>query len=231
MTSAIYQNGDYLAKHPTWHTEDAPWKAAQVRRLLTRNGVRPRTICEVGCGAGAILAELQRNYQEARLWGYEVSPQAFDLCRPLANDRLRFVLGDILEQPPARFFDLVLVMDVVEHVEDHLRFLRGTRPLGQYKLFHFPLDLSLQGLIRDIPCKVRSSAGHLHYFTKSLVLRTLEEAGYRVIDCCYTPAAEAVQSPALGTRLMRLPRKAFFALQADLAALSLGGFSLLVLTI
>src|SRR5579863_2726014 len=134
MTAAIYQNGDYLAKHPSWHAEDAPWKAAQVRRLLGRNGLRPRTICEVGCGSGAILAELQRNYQEARLWGYEVSPQAFTLCRPLANDRLQFVLGDILAQPPARAFDLVLVMDVVEHVEDHLHFLRETRPLGQYKV-------------------------------------------------------------------------------------------------
>ncbi|HLK69623.1 MAG TPA: methyltransferase domain-containing protein [Bryobacteraceae bacterium] len=230
--AGIYQNGQYLAMHPTWHSEDAPWKVSQIRNMLTQHRIEPATICEVGCGAGEILAGLQHHSAEGtEFWGYEISPQAYELCHRHANANLHFELGDILEDGPVRFYDVVLLMDVVEHVEDHMRFLRQVRMLGQYKIFHFPLDLSVQGVARSIPSKVRDTAGHLHYFTKDLALRTLEDAGYHVFDWFYTPAAAATQSPGLGTRLMQLPRKVLFALNRDAAALWCGGFSMLVLAV
>jgi SAM-dependent methyltransferase len=232
MTASIYQSGEYLAKHPTWHAEDAPWKARQVNRMLQRNSMTPSTICEIGCGAGSVIAELQRRDSHgARFWGYEISPQAYELCRSKANDRLRFILGDILEDPPGRPFEVLLLLDVVEHVEDHLGFLRRVKPLGDAKIFHFPLDLSAQSVLRGIPSRVRETAGHLHYFTKELALQTLEDSGYQVLDYFYTPAALENPSPAMRTRLMRLPRRLLFSLSPDGAALLFGGFSLLILAV
>jgi hypothetical protein len=119
-------------------------------------------------------------------------------------------------------------MDVIEHVEDHLGFLRKVQPLGKAKIFHFPLDLSAQSVARNIPSKLRRG-GHLHYFTKQLAVDTLEDTGYRVIDYFYTPALLENGSPELKTRLMRGPRRLLYALSPDTAALWLGGFSLLVL--
>src|SRR4051812_31413863 len=186
LMSTICETGEYLAKHAAWHAEDAPWKARQIVQMFERNDMQPVSICEVGCGAGAILSELQqRSASDVRFCGYEISPQAFQLCRTKANSNLRFVLGNILEERPHYPFEVLLLMDVVEHVEDHLDFLRRVRPLGDFKIFHFPLDLSAQSVLRGTPSKVRQSAGHLHYFTKDLVLQTLQECGYRVLDHFY----------------------------------------------
>src|SRR5262245_32159368 len=50
---------------------------------------------------------------------------------------------------------------------------------------------------------------------------------YEVLDYFYTPRSIDFGSE-LGEKLLKLPRKAFFAIQRDLAARLLGGFGLLV---
>jgi ubiquinone/menaquinone biosynthesis C-methylase UbiE len=55
----MYVSGEYLQNNPMWHVEDSPWKAKQILKILGRNNIAPGTICEVGCGAGEILAQLQ----------------------------------------------------------------------------------------------------------------------------------------------------------------------------
>ena len=54
-----YTSGDYLARNPTWHVEESPWKAKQIMRMLAQSSIAPETICEVGCGAGEVLKQLQ----------------------------------------------------------------------------------------------------------------------------------------------------------------------------
>lgn len=229
MATALYTNGEYLKLHPTWHVEDSAWKAAHVMRLIERHALAPRAISEIGCGAGAILSALQAaGLRDCDFYGYEVSPQAYALCQGRQNARLHFVLGDALEEASV-FADVVLLMDVVEHVEDYIGFLRKARRLGRHKILHVPLDLSLQSVIRRLPVKLKRSAGHLHYFTKEIILEALGDAGYRVIDYRYTGVATELPCPSLRTALAKWPRKLLFRVNPDLAALFLGGFSLLIL--
>jgi SAM-dependent methyltransferase len=229
MSTAVYTNGEYMRSHPSWHVEDAPWKAGQVLRMIERHGLKLRSVAEVGCGTGAILQELQASGRiDCEFSGYEISPQAFSLCAPRANRRLRFVLGDICDEPRSNP-DLILLMDVVEHVEDYLGFLRKLNGRSRFTILHVPLDLSIQSLLRSVPVKVRKSAGHLHYFTKELICSALEETGYRVLDHFYTGAAVDFPAKSLMTGLAKWPRKLLFTLNPDVAPLLFGGYSLLVL--
>lgn len=227
---SIYTDGTYLKNTASWHQEDSPWKAYHVKTLLERNGLSPGTICEVGCGAGEILNWLSRALSgEEKLTGYEISPQAYALCQPKTSDRLSFRLGDLLDEegPP---YDVVMAIDVFEHVEDYLGFLKRLKPKGRYKIFHIPLDLSVQSVLRVSPIlKLRREVGHLHYFTKETALKTLEGAGYEVVDHVFT--ATAVELPDRGWKanLMKLPRRLLSGLSPDWAARLLGGYSLMVL--
>src|SRR5580704_3980627 len=103
----MYKDGSYESMNPTWHAEDSPWKAEQIRKLLVKNDIVPDTICEIGCGAGGILIKLQEVFPKAQLCGYEISPQAFSLCSDKGNESLHFYLGDLLQKEDA-FFDVVL---------------------------------------------------------------------------------------------------------------------------
>jgi len=228
MTS-IYGNGTYLKNQPTWHAEDSPWKASQVVKMLERNSLNPRTICEVGCGAGEILNTLSGCLgQGTQFTGYEVSPQAFELCKSRAKENLAFYLADLLTEN-AQHFDLVMAIDVFEHVEDYLGFLRALRSKGDYKLFHIPLDLSVLRVLRGRPIvKARRSLGHIHYFTKETALASLRDTGYSVLDHFYTGPADAL-SRRWKSRILGPLRKALFSMKPDMTVRVLGGYSLMVL--
>ena len=227
---SIYTDGTYLQSTGSWHQEDSPWKAAHIKSMLERNGLKPETICEVGCGAGAILTGLSQALPvEAKLTGYEISPQAYALCQGKANDRLSFRLGDLLEEegPP---YDVVMAIDVFEHVEDYFGFLKRLKPKSRYKIFHIPLDLSVQSVLRMSPIlKLRREVGHLHYFTKETALKTLEHAGYDVVDHFFTATAVELPNRGWKANLMKLPRRLLFALSPDWAARLFGGYSLMLL--
>ena len=225
----LYKNGRYLELNPTWHAEDSPWKAKQIFEMIRRNNLQPNSICEVGCGAGEILSQLQLLLSgQVSFTGYEVSPQAFQLCK--GKEGLHFHLADLLLQDEA-YFNIVLAIDVFEHVEDYFSFLRRLRNKGQFKIFHIPLDLSVQAVLRDSPIlKQRQSVGHLHYFTKETALAALADTGYEILDHFYTSHCIDLPARSFKNSLAKVPRKIAFELHQDLAVRILGGFSMMVLT-
>jgi cyclopropane fatty-acyl-phospholipid synthase-like methyltransferase len=226
----IYEDGTYLQKHPTWHEEDSLWKSQQIERMLKGNNINASTVCEIGCGAGEILSCLANSYNPSATYsGYEVSPQAFAICKPKERRGLHFFLSDLLVEEDASF-DVVMAIDVFEHVDDYLGFLRKLRTKGKYKIFHIPLDLSVQTVLRSSPIiNGRASVGHIHYFTKETALATLKDTGYEVVDCCYTSGSLELPNRGWKANVARLPRRMFFSVHKDLAVRILGGFSLLVL--
>lgn len=230
MSSAnLYLDGEYLLKNPQWHVEESPWKAKQVLRMLRQNDLAPSSICDVGCGAGEVLSQLQKSLDRGSVFrGYDISPQALGLAGSRANEKLQFILGEVRSEDV--FFDLILVLDVIEHLEDYWSFLRQLKLKSRYKIFHIPLDLSVQTIFRqNALVKRRNLYAHLHYFTKETALRTLLDVGYEVLDYFYTPRSIELGSE-FGEKLLNLPRRLCFAIHQDSAARLLGGFSLLVLT-
>jgi SAM-dependent methyltransferase len=230
VSHGIYTDGRYVGLNPTYHVADSAWKAGEIHALLQANGVSPDSVVEVGCGAGEILVQLQSRMPTiGHLEGWDVSPDAIRMAKERSNDRLSFHLGDFLAEESR--CDALLCIDVMEHVEDYIGFLRRLRDRGEWKVFHIPLELSVQALIRVRPIlRERSRVGHLHHFTKETALQTLGLAGYDVISWKYTAGALDLPDKSLLQRAARLPRRALRTLQADLAARWLGGFSLMVLT-
>lgn len=230
MEQSRYTTGTYLESNPTWHAEDAPWKARHILDMLDAHGLRPRTICEVGCGAGGILRELHDKLDFAtELVGYDISPQALELARPRATDRLRFELRDVLDDEDGSF-DLILVMDVIEHMEDYFGLLRGMRRKSGHQLFHIPLDLSALSVARPhVLLEGRESLGHIHYFIKDTALQLLRDLEYQIVDQRYTFRMENPE-PSPKAYVLKYARKALFSADPDLAVRLLGGHSLLVLT-
>jgi cyclopropane fatty-acyl-phospholipid synthase-like methyltransferase len=226
-----HTDGEYLRNNPTWHIEDSPWKAENVLSTLARNSIEPKTVCEVGCGAGEILRQLHAQMPgHVRFVGYDISPQAIELARSRESERLTFEQEDLLHPENQDHFDLVIAADVFEHVEDCFGFCRRLSQKAIYKLYHIPLDMTVSAVLRGRPIMDnRRSIGHIHYFCKDTALALLEDTNHTIVDWHYTTGAFLSHLTAWKTRLARLPRRATFALNQDFAARVLGGFSLMVL--
>lgn len=226
----IYTAGKYLANNPTWHEEDSPWKARHIVKMLSQNNLQPQSICEVGCGAGEILNQLYHMLPDnVSFSGFEISPQAYEISKQKAKERLNYYLKDLLKEPECRF-DLLLAIDVFEHIEDYFGFLRKIQTRAEYKIFHIPLDISVQRVLLGKPIlKRRRDVGHLHYFTQETALATLEDTGYEIVDHFYTASSLDLPASSLLYSLGKLPLRLAGMLNKDMAARILGGYSLMVL--
>lgn len=199
-------------------------------KLLARNNIKPRTICEVGCGAGEILQQMQKTMNgECEFWGYDISPQAYDISKHKTNEKLHFLLSDFLKEERASF-DLILAIDIIEHLENYYDFLRNIKSKSTYKVFHIPLELSAQAVLRGSPLiKNRKTYGHIHSFTVETALQILKDTGYEISDYFYTPTSIELKAKSAMNYIARFPRKILFSINKDLAVRMLGGYSLLVL--
>lgn len=225
-----YLTSEYLERNPTWDLEDTPWKARTVAATLTRNKIEPTSICEVGCGSGGCLAELRKLYPQAELSGYDIAPDAAKFWPSYDDLDIHFELGDINQNSISKF-DVILLLDVIEHVTDPHAFLTDLHGKAKYFILHIPLDLSAASVFRETPLLyARNKVGHIHYFTKHLALSLLEECGYRIIDASYTHAAATAPARSWKTFVARPIRRLVNALLGiDRGVLLLGGETLMVL--
>ena len=163
------------------------------------------------------------------LEGFDISPDAFSICGPKETAAVKFFHDDLLATD--KHFDLALGIDVFEHVEDYLDFLRRLRAKATYKVFHVPLELSMLMLARSSSLlAMRQSVGHLHHFSKETALASLADTGYRVIDYCYTPVLDAgLYELDWKARMLGIPRRVLARVAPDASARIFGGYSLLVL--
>lgn len=227
-----YKDGAYLEKNPSWDVEDSQWKAENILKMMRRNNFNPTHIAEVGCGAGEILNQLFQVLSVSCFFsGYEISPQAIELCNPRKKERLQFYLGDVLEENKALHFDLIMALDVFEHVDDYIGFLRRLRDKAEYKIFHIPLDMSVMSVLKMYPIlNARNKVGHLHYFCKETALATLQDCGYQIIDSFYTsgPVNRPPRAMAQKSRFVDFMKEKIFAHNPDKWVRVLGG-SMMVL--
>jgi SAM-dependent methyltransferase len=230
-----YINSTYLDKNPEWDRKDAPWKAEKVQNILSENKINPTSICEVGCGSGDILMNLTKYYPDSQMTGFDISPHAAEFWKDhldkqeVATHNLEFKLGDF-HVINHQTFDVLLMLDVFEHVRDPFTFLEKSGSCAKYFVFHIPLDLSASSVMRKNPLiKTRKKVGHLHFYTKDLALETLIDSGYKIIESKYTGASLNMPNKSLKTQLFSIPRRIFYAINKDWGVRFVGGETLIVL--
>ena len=226
------ENSEYLNVNPTWHVEDSAWKATQILKILGQNKITPHNVSEIGCGAGEILNQLHERMPDKSIvfTGYEIAPDAYELSLSREKERLHFYKDNLLELD--KFFDLLLVIDVFEHVDDYLGFIRETAKKANYKIYHIPLDISVFAILINNFKYIRTPGGHIHYYNKFTALETLKYCNLEIVDYFYTPGALELNQKnlTLFSKFLNFCRRVFFKISPDFTVNLFGGYSLLVIT-
>jgi SAM-dependent methyltransferase len=140
---------------------------AAARAQLPKN---PRVL-DVGCGTGAILEAFSRS---SDAWGLDSSSTAIELC---ARRGLRNTWTGLLKDFPKEHgqFDLILLLDVIEHISDDVQVLKESRERlspGGKLLITVPAFQWLWSS-HDV------ANHHQRRYSKSLLKSRLAEAGLR----------------------------------------------------
>jgi SAM-dependent methyltransferase len=225
-----YVSGDYLVNNPTWDEEDSAWKAKQVLKIISRNSIQPKSIVDVGCGAGGVLASLHEAIPSANYFGYEIAPDAQSFWGKHANKNISFSICDFLQLKENTKYDTLLLLDVIEHVPNPFAFLNDLHGRAAYYVLHIPLDLSAISVLREKPLlHVRKKVGHIHYFTKGLAMSLILESGYDILDWFYTGAPFTAPKSSWSAKLAKIPRLLVNSVNRDWGVRLFGGDTLMVL--
>ena len=216
--------------HNPRYNEISAWKAEKINTIMTNNNLKPKSICEIGCGAGEVLFQLASHFgNDVMFSGYETEPEAYEICQAKQTSNINYYNTNLLKENI--HCDVVLAIDVFTKVLDYLGFLSQLRQKGEYKIFHIPLEISVYSVLRSAAFEKKKTASKvLHYFNKDTALGTLKGTGYQIIDYFYTSGALELPHRGRTENFWKLPRKLLFAINKDFGVKMLGGFSLLVLT-
>jgi SAM-dependent methyltransferase len=97
-----------------------------VRGALAPNLIAGATVLEIGCGPGALIAELAAEQDEARFVGIDADARMIDHAEAKhTQENLRFELADFTGTPPQVVADCAYSVDVLHHVHELEAFLQG----------------------------------------------------------------------------------------------------------
>lgn len=156
------------------------WFRARNRLIVSvvrRHFPDARSLLEVGCGTGFVLAGLRDAFPALRLVGSELFEEGLAIARHRLPD-VELVQLDALEMAFPDEFDVVGAFDVLEHVDEDERALRGMqralRPGG--------------GLLLLVPQHPRlwsemdAVAHHVRRYTRRDLAAKVARAGFEVVE-------------------------------------------------
>jgi SAM-dependent methyltransferase len=153
----------------------------------------PALVLDIGCGGGATGKLIKQKFPGAKVVGIERNPQAAERARQVLDD---VICGDLHEIPMhARLgkarVDLVLLLDVLEHLYDPWRALEcvhnwlspGTRVLASIPNVRNLATLDqLAGGRWNYEANGVLDITHVRFFTKESLRELFEDTGYGIVD-------------------------------------------------
>ncbi|MBA4354353.1 MAG: class I SAM-dependent methyltransferase [Novosphingobium sp.] len=155
------------------------------RVLAQFKGLAKSRVVEVGCGAGAMLAELAAGGHDCI--GIETSGEALKIARQMLAGYGNAAIQDAPSPEWNEQFDVLLSCDVLEHIEDDIsaltEWVKWLRPGGR-AIIAVPAHMKMWSP-RD------AWAGHFRRYGRSDITGLLEASGLRVdhVECYGFPMA------------------------------------------
>jgi SAM-dependent methyltransferase len=189
-TGSIYTDGNYLAENPAWHLDDSPTKAKWIRGIIPdsmRGSVK--SVLEVGCGRGAILNDLRGFFDaDCRFEGIDLSGDAIDYAR--GNfEGIDFHSSDVWNFDFKKY-DLILCIDLLEHMYFQEDFMRLVRDSSKFSVFHVPLGDNLKNRLLDRWQRQVRKFGHVQFYNPASIMNLFANSGLAIRDYRYTFALD-----------------------------------------
>jgi SAM-dependent methyltransferase len=213
------EEGERLAR---WRALSAVGKADHVMELGARLGLAPERVLEVGCGDGALLAELADRRFAAKLAGVEISAEAAAIARSRGLEVETFDGTRLPAEDDS--YDLGILSHVLEHVPDPAALLSETARVCRAVIVEVPLEANLSAR-RSSKRSGAAEIGHIQSLDRAAVSSLVEGAGLRVAAELLDPLPAQVHlffatTPAQRARakLKAAVRRAVFGASPPLAS-------------
>jgi len=174
-------DGDEADRMGRWRALGARSKGAHVADLCARVQLRPTTVVEIGCGDGALLAEMSARGLAPALDGFELSGPAAEIARSRQIPGVRRIEAYDGARIPAEdgAYDLAVLSHVLEHVDAPAALLGEAARVASAVVVEVPLEAN-RSAARPSKREEAARIGHVQFFDRAAIHALVAGAGLRV---------------------------------------------------
>jgi len=161
---------EYWEKNPGMHIMDSQKKADEIIKMI--KGKNIKSILDVACGAGVITNIIKKHTKASIVVGIDISNVAISKAIEYSNGaNINWIVKDIFNYKCDKKYDLIICMDVVEHIDNDIGFLRKLSELGTNIVIKVPIEKNtINNILRKFtkidPWKeAEKRYGHIHHYS------------------------------------------------------------------
>ncbi|MHA2284075.1 MAG: class I SAM-dependent methyltransferase [Promethearchaeota archaeon] len=142
-------------------------------------------ILDLGCGNGFLSYNIVTSVKNVKLLGIDLSKSYIDFAeKHYQHTNLKFLVGNALTDLPEEKFDVIILSNVLEHIEHRVKFLAQIKNrIGPTKyLLRVPLferDWRVP-LMKELGMDYRLDKTHYIEYTQEIFFDELKKAGLRI---------------------------------------------------
>lgn len=153
----------------------------QYHRFFSENIQATDRVLDIGCGNGELAYDVSK--KAASVTAIDIDPAKIAVAtKQYVGSNITYRVADATKDLSTEVFDVVILSNVLEHIEHRVEFLRSIKPLAKKFLIRVPMfDRDWIPLYKkELGLEWRLDLTHYTEFTKESFYREFGEAGYRV---------------------------------------------------
>lgn len=151
--------------------------------FFLRNISPSQSVLDVGCGNGALARDLAA--KAGRVLGIDKEEKKIEEARKnFRRPNLEYAVGDATSFSFEKNFDVVVLSNVLEHIEDRVDFLKKIKKISPKILIRVPMfDRDWRTAYKkELGVSWKSDRTHFTEYTEESFRKELEEAGLEIIS-------------------------------------------------
>lgn len=186
MSDNIYSDGSYIEQNKTLHIEDSLHKFKFIKELIdciifSKKNIK---VLDVGGGAGLVgkyvceyLISLDYNIE---FFALDLSLEMLEIQKK-NNSNIKEIYNLAIEKINKNDFDLVLMIDVIEHIPEHTFVASHLNKISKNIIYNIPLEINVFDFLRNKYMKNNyykmqtETIGHIHFFSYQSAIRFIKK--------------------------------------------------------
>jgi 2-polyprenyl-3-methyl-5-hydroxy-6-metoxy-1,4-benzoquinol methylase len=141
------------------------------------------SVLDVGCGNGSVAYDLSKKAK--RVVGIDISKKNIELARKkFSGKNLQFILGDATKIKLPTNFDIIILSNVLEHIEERVNFLKKLGEISPKLLIRVPLITRdwISVFKKECGQEYRLSKDHHIEYEEEKFREEIETSGLKIKD-------------------------------------------------